>query len=83
MTLEEKLLSLKIEGFYIEESVLSPTQAAESAALTPDSARAFSNPPDPLRPPWQPGRAVDPSPWPPAARTPARSGRPPPRGRGW
>ena len=34
MTLEEKLLSLKIEGFYIEESVLSPTQAAEAYAST-------------------------------------------------
>ena len=34
MTLEEKLLSLKIEGFYLEESVLSPTQAAEAYAST-------------------------------------------------
>jgi len=32
MTLEEKLLSLKIEGFYLEESILSPTQAAEAYA---------------------------------------------------
>jgi len=34
MTLEEKLLSLKIEGFYLEESVLSPTQAAEAYVST-------------------------------------------------
>ena len=34
MTLEEKLLSLKIEGFYLEESVLSPTEAAEAYAST-------------------------------------------------
>ena len=34
MTLEEKLLSLKIEGFYLEESILSPTQAAEAYAST-------------------------------------------------
>jgi len=34
MTLEEKLLSLKIEGFYLEESVLSPRQAAEAYVST-------------------------------------------------
>ena len=48
MTLEEKLLSLKIEGFYIEESVLSPTQAAEAyvstkATLKESSERIFGS----------------------------------------
>ena len=48
MTLEEKLLSLKIEGFYIEESVLSPTQAAEAyvstkATLQEGSGRIFGS----------------------------------------
>ena len=48
MTLEEKFLSLKIEGFYIEESVLSPTQAAEAyvstkATLKEGSERIFGS----------------------------------------
>ena len=48
MTLEEKLLSLKIEGFYLEESVLSPTQAAEAyvstkATLKEGSGRIFGS----------------------------------------
>ena len=48
MTLEEKLLSLKIEGFYLEESVLSPRQAAEAyvstkATLKEGSERIFGS----------------------------------------
>ena len=48
MTLEAKLLSLKIEGFYLEESVLSPTQAAEAyistkATLKEGSGRIFGS----------------------------------------
>ena len=34
MTLEEKLLALDLEGFYIEESVLSPMQVEEVHAST-------------------------------------------------
>ena len=34
MTLEEKLLALDVEGFYIEESVLSPMQAKEVRGST-------------------------------------------------
>ena len=29
MTLEEKLLALELEGFYVEEGVLSPGQAEQ------------------------------------------------------